>query len=382
VKFEDEDGDGAAREYGEALLGGWEIHLFGTAGTGAAVHLHTMTAPTTGAYSFSVPPGTYWVCETQQTGWTQSYPKSGVTDAGACPAHAAGGGTPAGAGAASGWGYNITLVSQQVDANNDFGNFRPAQLTGVKFSDANGNSVRDAGEGGLQGFEIHLSGTSGLGAAVHRHSTTDANGAYSFTNVPPGLYKLCEGQKAGFIQRFPVLGVTANAFDCSTLTLVQHDPVFPAPNAGYGLALGSGDNVTSGFDFGNQPTQGCTPGFWKQDQHFGFWTSPYTPSTTFKTAFSAYNGQGGYPLGITMLQALALDNSTGIGQVMRHGTAALLNSLRSDIAFGFTPPQVQTLVNSALLSSSQSFIDGVHAQLAFANERGCPIGGQNPLGGF
>ena len=34
VKFEDEDGDGAAREYGEDLLGGWEIHLFGTAGTG------------------------------------------------------------------------------------------------------------------------------------------------------------------------------------------------------------------------------------------------------------------------------------------------------------------------------------------------------------
>ena len=73
----------------ETGLGGWEIHLFGTDGAGAAVHQHT-TTDASGTYSFSVKPGTYTVCETisGKPGWVQSFPSG--TD---CTGHIHDGGT-------------------------------------------------------------------------------------------------------------------------------------------------------------------------------------------------------------------------------------------------------------------------------------------------
>ena len=61
----------------------------------------------------------------------------------------------------------------------------------MKFKDADAGGDKDATETGLSGWEIHLFGTDGSGAAVHQHTTTTANGTYSFS-VKPGTYKVCE----------------------------------------------------------------------------------------------------------------------------------------------------------------------------------------------
>ena len=74
---------------------------------------------------------------------------------------------------------------------NDFGNYQNGTKSGTKFEDTNGNGVRNTGEPGLAGVEIHLFGTDGLGRAVHEHAITDANGNYSIS-VPPGNYTACE----------------------------------------------------------------------------------------------------------------------------------------------------------------------------------------------
>ena len=127
---------------------------------------------------------------------------------------------------------------------------------------------------------------------------------------------------------------------------------------------------------------GCTPGFWKQEQHFGYWQdspySPVDPRSLLSTAFSAFNGQGGYAANSTMIDALGWDNSTGVGQLLRHGVAALLNAYSTGVFYGFQddPQNIKNAVNGALLSMNQGTIDALHLKLAKYNELGCTLSGQ------
>jgi hypothetical protein len=220
TKFTDTNGDGD-RDTGEAGLGGVQIHLFGTDGLGNAVHLHT-TTDTNGNYSFSAPPGSYTACETVPAGYTQSFPTSGPS----CAGHTG----------ASGIGYAVTLTSGGTDSGNDFGNFQNGTKSGTKFEDLNANGIKDVGEPGVQGVQIHLFGTDGRGNAVHLHATTDVNGAYSIS-APPGSYTACETVPAGYTQSYPTSGPS-----CSGHT--------GASGIGWAVTLTSG-LLDSGNDFGN-----------------------------------------------------------------------------------------------------------------------------------
>ena len=100
----------------------------------------------------------------------------------------------------------VTVVS--LDAANRtvkvlFGNQAlGASISGHKFNDANGNGVMDPGENGVSGVTIVLSsGTPGQGTPVM--TTTDSNGDFTFTNVPPGTYTVSEVLPPGFAQTVP-----------------------------------------------------------------------------------------------------------------------------------------------------------------------------------
>ena len=224
TKFVDTNGNGQ-RDAGEPGLGGVEIHLFGATGLGADFHEHTTTAAD-GTYSIVAPPGNYTACETVPEGYIQSYPKADTPGTTSCaPTH-------------NGRGWIVVLTSGSTDSGNDFGNFQPGTKSGTKFVDSNGDGDRDAGEPGLAGVEIHLFGTTGLGADFHEHTTTDANGAYSFS-APPGNYTACETVPAGYMQSYPTV-LTENTINCL------------APHGGRGwiVVLTSG-STDSGNDFGN-----------------------------------------------------------------------------------------------------------------------------------
>ncbi|MBI4496887.1 MAG: hypothetical protein HY689_03170, partial [Chloroflexi bacterium] len=79
-------------------------------------------------------------------------------------------------------------------------------ISGQKFHDLNADGVKDAGEPGLSGWEIHLFGTTDDGASVHDHTTTDANGNYSFPKVLRGSYTVCETLQVDWTQSFPTAG--------------------------------------------------------------------------------------------------------------------------------------------------------------------------------
>ena len=237
TKFEDVNGNGV-RDATEPGVQGVQIHLFGTDGRGNPVHLHA-TTDVNGAYSISAPPGNYTACETVPTGWTQSFPTSGPS----CSGHTG----------ASGFGYTVVLTSGGTDSGNDFGNFRNVTISGLKFKDADAGGDKDVGETGLGGWEIHVFGTDGRGNGVHSHTTTAADGTYSFS-VAPGTYTVCEtvSGKPGWVESFPSSGTSCTAH-------THAGAITPGP-FGHSVTASSGGTVGN-RDFGNTPLSQATVTF-------------------------------------------------------------------------------------------------------------------------
>ena len=69
----------------------------------------------------------------------------------------------------------------------DFGFNQPVTIGDFVFVDSNGNGIQDAGEPGITGVKLTLTGTSAGGIAITDYATTDTNGLYSFSE-PPGTY--------------------------------------------------------------------------------------------------------------------------------------------------------------------------------------------------
>jgi hypothetical protein len=127
--------------------------------------------------------------------------------------------------------------------------------------------------------------------------------------------------------------------------------------------------VTFTNDFTAPPTgtEGCTPGYWKQDQHFDSWVGTgFAPGDDFDTVF----GDDWFNPNITLLQAL---NLTGGGKnaLARHAVAALLNAASGGVNYPMTTADVLAAVHAAFLA--QSTIESTKNTLAGNNELGCPI---------
>ncbi|MDQ5872964.1 MAG: SpaA isopeptide-forming pilin-related protein, partial [Acidobacteriota bacterium] len=170
LKFNDVNGNGV-RDAGEPGLSGVTIRVIDAAGS-----VRTATTDATGAFSVTgLPAGAYVVSEIVPTGFIQTAPAAPGT-------------------------FTQTLTAGQTVANLLFGNRAAVgMVTGNKFNDVNGNGVRDAGEPGLAGVTIRLTDASG----VVRTTTTDATGAFSFSDVGAGAYVVSEVVPAGFVQTAP-----------------------------------------------------------------------------------------------------------------------------------------------------------------------------------
>ncbi len=71
-------------------------------------------------------------------------------------------------------------------------------ISGVVFQDDNDDGVQDAGEVGIGGVEVILTGTDVYGTAVDVTVFTDANGVYTFDGLVAGDYRLAQTQPLGF----------------------------------------------------------------------------------------------------------------------------------------------------------------------------------------
>jgi serine-aspartate repeat-containing protein C/D/E len=169
--WEDANGNGV-QDAGEAGLVGVSVELRDAAGNVVA----TTTTGADGNYSFTVDAGQYKVAVTAPAGMTVTGQHSGANAAADSDIDAAG---------QSGV---VTLTAGQVNNDIDAGLYKAASLGDRVWLDANRNGVQDAGEAGVAGVKVTLLDASGNPAGAS--ATTDANGAYSFTNLKPGTYSV------------------------------------------------------------------------------------------------------------------------------------------------------------------------------------------------
>lgn len=169
------------QDNGEIGIGGVTTTLHLSTGT----IVQTTTTNATGAYSFTVRPGRYYISFTLPSLYQFSPQNQGVFDFNDSDANTSTGETAV---------FTITSGVDQLDW--DAGMFRLAHVGDRVWNDANYNGIQDNVETGVGGVTVtlYLSGTTtALSSAV-----TNSNGEYNFT-VTPGAYWLKVARPSGSI---------------------------------------------------------------------------------------------------------------------------------------------------------------------------------------
>jgi LPXTG-site transpeptidase (sortase) family protein len=200
----DADNDGI-KDVGETPISTVTVALSGTDHLGNPVTASTTTSGT-GAYSFTgLRPGTYTITETQ-------------------PAYLDGkdtAGTPFGGSNAVNdvlSGLVIPLGSNPAGQDYNFGELQPASVAGFVYHDADNDGVKDGTESGIQTVTVTLTGTDDLGNSVNTPTTTDVNGAYSFTGLRPGTYVITETQPGAYFDGKDTIGTPGGTTGNDTFT--------------------------------------------------------------------------------------------------------------------------------------------------------------------
>ena len=131
-----------------------------------------------------------------------------------------------------------------------------------------------------------------------------------------------------------------------------------------------GPLLPDGGNGGGGGGEGCTPGYWKQEQHFDSWIGfvPVDPGATlFVTVFGT--NCGGVLSG-TLLDALE-QGGGGAAALGRHAVAALLNAASPDVASAFTEAEIINMVQAACAAGGD--IEGTKDLFEAENEAGCPL---------
>ena len=118
--------------------------------------------------------------------------------------------------------------------------------------------------------------------------------------------------------------------------------------------------------------EGCTPGYWKQKQHYGSWVG-YTRKQTFESVFSVDYFLADGKTQKTLLQALK-SGGGGDRALGRHAVATLLNA-SSSVNYAYNKTyiieKVQEVWGEAGNRADKNVVKNL---LAEQNEMGCPLG--------
>ena len=174
----DRDGNGQPGGPGESGIAGVTIELLDPAGNIVGT---TSTGPG-GSYIFTgIKPGPYTIRETQPVGYGSSTPNL----------------------------LSVTVPAAGLGGQN-FGETLGG-LSGAVYFDRNRDGTQQAGEPGIAGVVVTLSGTDASGNPVNATTTTDARGNYSFTDLPAGTYIVTETQPAGYTDGQESIGSVGGA---------------------------------------------------------------------------------------------------------------------------------------------------------------------------
>jgi len=91
--------------------------------------------------------------------------------------------------------------------------FHSGTVAGLRYLDANGNGIKDAGETGQGGWQINATGP------VNSSAITDGNGLYEITALMPGSYTISETDSVAWQRTQPVSGSYSVAIGGSQVSL-------------------------------------------------------------------------------------------------------------------------------------------------------------------
>ncbi|MDO8617158.1 MAG: SdrD B-like domain-containing protein [Dehalococcoidia bacterium] len=224
TKWDDLDGDGQ-RDPGEDGVPGVTLCIsILTPPNTTGAQLACIQTDANGEYEITgLPPGSYRVDE-QPTGRSQTYPAGGQPQF-------------------------VVLTLGQVATGIDFGNQQapPGEIHGAKFGDTDGDGQRDPGEQGVPGVTICLQPDAVC-------TTTDANGDYSFTNVPAGNHVVNEFLPAGSVNTTPI-SVAVAVGGSQVVTGVDFGNTAPTPPPPEVEVIGG-----NGYEVGGLPSV-----YWESD---------------------------------------------------------------------------------------------------------------------
>ncbi len=181
----------------------------------------------------------------------------------------------------------VTVTSTTtVISNANFGIIGPYAISGMKFNDLNGNGVKDAGEPGISGWGIVLTGTTWFHFPLPSQTVnTAADGSYTFSGLLPGTYTVSEVSRTGWTQTAPSGG-------SYTVTFNFGAPPSTATGKDFGnrLLTPPGTGSISGVKFNDLNGNGINNG----DPGLAGWTIQLknaTNNTVVRTATTdAYGG--------------------------------------------------------------------------------------------
>jgi len=188
VVFFDVDNEGTQSNPADVGIAGVSIVLTGTDDLGNAVNLSTTTLAD-GSFAFDgLRPGTYALAEpTQPTGTV-----NGITTAGTVGGTPSGVATPVAVVPSAITAIDLT-VPGAASVDNLFAEIpQNSSIVGRVWMDSDDDGVVDAGERGIAGVTVTLTGTDVAGNAVTATVDTDASGRYAFPNLAPGTYTVTE----------------------------------------------------------------------------------------------------------------------------------------------------------------------------------------------
>lgn len=121
---------------------------------------------------------------------------------------------------------------------------------------------------------------------------------------------------------------------------------------------------------------GCTPGYWKQPHHQDSWMGA-GPADDFNLTFNVDVEWGRKCRAdesgdITLVKGLRCRGG-GKNALARHGVAALLNSMNTEVEYMYTAAEVKALVKEALDAGTKAAATAAKNKLAEQNEMGCTL---------
>jgi SdrD B-like domain len=136
---------------------------------------------------------------------------------------------------------SITFVGGANLVSYNFGEIKsepgplPISLSGTVFVECDNDGIQQAGEPGLAGVTITLTGFNNSGQLVNMVTTTSSQGQYTFNVANPGTYVVVEGSTPGYIAGKNMAGTaggTVNGNAISSIVLIAG-----ADATGYNFAL-------------------------------------------------------------------------------------------------------------------------------------------------